>query len=290
MPAPAAFAKADVEAAAAAADVTAETLNHLADLFSGAERPLAIPGGAALAQANGLQVAEAVLALNALVGSLGRSGGVFVAPAAPLEGAEGAPASLQEMRAFIDRLNSGKVKVLLIHGTNPVFELPAALGFEEALGQVPQVISFATFPDETAMQADFVFPDHHGLKSWGYQKVTAGSSVAVLSGSQPVVVPMYNTKSTADVLLAAAALPRGRAGGDLAAALAFPDELAYIQSKLANLLTNSTGYFTAPEINTFTAYFQQNGGWWSTQDGRRRAERPGRARIRDRGGRARVRW
>jgi anaerobic selenocysteine-containing dehydrogenase len=136
------------------------------------------------------------------------------------------------------------------------------------LAQVSQVISFATFPEETALQADYVFPDHHGLESWGYQKVATGTSVPVLSGSQPVVVPMYNTKSTTDVLLAAAALPRGRAGGELAKALAFPDELAFIQSKLASLMTDSSGYFTAPEINAFTAYFQQNGGWWSTEDQR----------------------
>ena len=243
-------------------------MERLAEVFATAERPLAIPGGAALAQAGGLQVAEAVLALNVLVGGAGKPGGVLIGPTAPLMADTHASASLEEMRAFIDRLNSGKVKVLLIHGTNPIFELPASLGFEDALAQVPRIISFATFPDETALQADFVFPDHHGLESWGYQKVVAGTSVPVLAGSQPVVAPMYNTKSTADVLLAAAALPRGRAGGELAKTLAFPDELAYIESKLTNLLTDTTGYFTAPEINTFTAYFQQNGGWWSTQDGR----------------------
>jgi len=79
-----------------------------------------------------------------------------------------------------------------------------------------------------------------------------------------VVVPFVNTKSTADVLLAAAQA----AGGKLASALNFKDELAYIQSKVTPLLSNGNGFFTAPEINTFTAYFQQHGGWWSTQDER----------------------
>jgi anaerobic selenocysteine-containing dehydrogenase len=51
------------------------------------------------------------------------------------------------------------------------------------------VISFATFPDETAVAADYVFPDHHGLESWGYQRVATGSMQSVLSGSQPVVSP-----------------------------------------------------------------------------------------------------
>jgi formylmethanofuran dehydrogenase subunit D len=36
----------------------------------------------------------------------------------------------------------------------------------------------------------------------------------------------------------------------------------YIQSKLTNLLSESDGSFAAPEINSFSAYFQQHGGWW----------------------------
>jgi hypothetical protein len=77
-------------------------------------------------------------------------------------------------------------------------------------------------------------------------------------------MPFHNTKATVDVLLAAAQA----AGGQLATALAFKDELEYIQSKLSTLLTNANGFFTAPEINTFTAYFQQHGGWWDTGDNR----------------------
>ncbi len=151
-----------------------------------------------------------------------------------------------------------------MHGVNPIYELPGALGFFEALDHVPQIISFATFPDETAMQADYVFPDHHGLESWGYQRVATGSNSSILSGSQPVVVPFTNTKSTVDVLLAAAQA----SGGKLAGALKFKDELEYLQSKLTPLVSNGDGFFTAPEINTFTAYFQQHGGWWSTKDDR----------------------
>ena len=264
---PPAFASADVNAAAAAADMTPEQLEHLAEMFAQAERPLAIPGGAALGQSTGLEAAQAVLALNALMGNFGKPGGVFLSAIAPLTEEYHAPASLKEMSAFIDKLNSGKVKVLFIHGTNPVFELPQAFGFEEALGQVEQVISFATFPDETALQADLVFPDHHGLESWGYQQAATGVSASALSGSQPVVVPFYNTMATADVLLAAAHAPGGK-GLDLSATLPYTDELGFIQSRLENLLTDASGFFTAPEINTFTAYFQQYGGWWGMDDKR----------------------
>lgn len=264
LPLPPAFANAVVESAAAEADISAEALEQLAARFADAGRALAIPGGSAVAQSNGLDLAAAVLALNALVGGLGREGGVFLAPVAPLTDSYHAPASSKDMAAFIENLNSGRVKTLFVHGTNPVFELPKSYGFEEAMTQVAQIISFATFPDETAVQADYVFPDNHGLESWGYQKVASGANASVLSGAQPVVVPMVNSKSTVDVFLAAAQ----QAGGTLAAVLPFKDEVEFIQKRLEGLLPESGGYFSAPEINTFTAYFQQHGGWWSLQDKR----------------------
>jgi anaerobic selenocysteine-containing dehydrogenase len=129
------------------------------------------------------------------------------------------------------------------------------------------VISFATFPDETAVAADYIFPDRHGLESWGYQRVATGTSQPTLSGLQPVVTGVYerntpelvyDARSTSDVLIAAAKL----AGETAAQALPFNDEVEYIQSKLANLVGQTDGSFAAPEINSFSAYFQQHGGWW----------------------------
>ncbi|MFL7868690.1 MAG: molybdopterin-dependent oxidoreductase [Anaerolineales bacterium] len=258
---PQAFADVDVQAASDASGVSMEALDHLAQLFSEAERPLALPGGTALSQTNGLGSAEAVLALNALVNNFGKQGGVSFAPLSPTADAYHRPASMQEMAAFVEKMNSGQVKVLFVHGVNPVFELPKALGFEAALQNVPLVISFATFPDETAMQADYIFPDHQGLESWGYQRIVAGASQSTLSGAQPVVVPFYNTRATADILLAAA----NAAGGSAAAALPFKDEVEFIQSKLQPLIEQKSANFNADEINAFTAYFQQFGGWWASE-------------------------
>ena len=68
-------------------------------------------------------------------------------------------------------------------------ELPASLEFTQALAKVQTVISFASFYDETSLLADYVFPDHTGLESWGYQKVITGADRPVISGAQPVVVP-----------------------------------------------------------------------------------------------------
>jgi anaerobic selenocysteine-containing dehydrogenase len=260
---PAAFDGVDIAKVAEASGVPEESLRHVAELMAESVHPLAIPGGAPLAQTNGLQTAEAVLTLDLLLGNLGQPGGVYLSPLSPTADEYHRPATIKEMAALVERLKSGQVKVLFVHGVNPVFELPKALGFEQALTGVSQVISFATFPDETAVQADYILPDHHALESWGYQRAVTGTSQSTLSGGQPVVVPYYNTRATVDVLLAAAA----KAGGQLAAALPFKDEVEFIQSKLDSLVSESDGFFTAPEVNTFMASFQQFGGWWKTSDG-----------------------
>ncbi|HUG34015.1 MAG TPA: molybdopterin-dependent oxidoreductase, partial [Anaerolineales bacterium] len=252
------FSSVDVDDVATKSGVKLETLENVARHIVEAQNMIAIPGGAALGQSNGLQTAEAVLALNAWADNFGKPGGVFISPLSPNQDAYHHPASAQEMADFIARMNNGGVKVLFVHGVNPVFELPKAMGFAEALANVELVISFATFPDETALASDYIFPDHHGLESWGYQRSVTGTLQSVLSGAQPVVSPVYNTRATADVLIAAAQL----AGATVSQALSYQDEVEFIRRKLVNLVSEPNGSFAAPEINTFSAYFQQHGGWW----------------------------
>lgn len=261
--APRAFAGVSVQDASSKSGVKVETLEHIAKMFI-SQKALAIPGGAALGQSNGLEVAEAVLALNALVDNLGKSGGMYLSALAPAQSEYHRPASAQEMQDFVQKMADGKFKVLFVHGVNPMFELPNALGFRSASKNVPMLISFATFPDETAAEANYIFPDHHGLESWGYQRVATGTAQPVLSGAQPVVSPFYNTRSTADVLIASAQ----RAGGSFAQALPYADEVEFLQTKVAALMGEGNGSFTALDEIGFMASFQQYGGWWRNVDGR----------------------
>jgi anaerobic selenocysteine-containing dehydrogenase len=236
-------------------------LTRLATVFADASQPLAIPGGSAFGESNGLEAAQAVLALNALAGNLGKSGGVFLTPMSQVHPeVPWLPNTFADLPGLINRMNNGEVKALFIHGINPLFELPAPLGFRNALAKVPQVISFASFPDETSQQADYIFPDHTPLESWGYQKTGNGADRSVVSGSQPVVAPFYNTKATADVLLAAVQA----IGGTLADAVPYKDEVDFLQSSLVPLVKQD-GFYNTPEINSFMAKFQQYGGWWDAQ-------------------------
>ena len=254
---PAAFASINPENVARVSGVKIEDLNHVAGLFANAAHPIALPGGVALGHANGSAAAQAILGLNVLADNLGKPGGVY------LTQAEDNTSSAADILNLVKSMNDGTVKVLFIHGNNPLFELPSSFGFREALAKVPLVVSFSSFPDETAKQSDYILPDHTGLESFGYQRLLPGADRDTISAVQPVVSPLYNTSATVDVLLGAV----HAAGGDLAAKIKYTDEVDFLQKKLVPFLKRSDGFYGAPEIFTFWSQFLQNGGWWQKSAG-----------------------
>lgn len=242
----------DPAAAAEAAGIALERLEHVARLFASARQPLALPGESALASKQGVSNAQAILSLNAVANNLGAAGGVFLHPN------ERQAQSMNDVASLVERMRSGQVATLFIHGVNPAFELPASLGFEQALQQVPRVISFSSFPDETSLLSDYVLPDHTPLESWGYMRDPAGSDRAVLSAVQPVVSPLYNTRATADVLLEAA-----RQAG---VSVPYSDEVDFLQQTIQPMMDRG-GSINAPEILSFWTQWLQNGGWWMNTNG-----------------------
>jgi anaerobic selenocysteine-containing dehydrogenase len=260
---PAAYQGINPSSVASASGVDESDLQRLAGIFAQAEHALAIPGGSALAMSNGMEAAEGILTLNVLVNNPGKPGGVFITPELPVHtGNPLIPNTLTDLQGLITQMNSGVVKVLFIHGVNPVYELPASLGFTQALGKVPTVISFASFPDETSLQADIILPDHTALESWGYQKVVTGADRPVISGLQPVVSPLFSTQATVDVLLGAVQA----IGGKLATDVPYKDEIDYLQQSLANLISER-GFYNTTDIASFWQLWQQNGGWWNESPG-----------------------
>jgi anaerobic selenocysteine-containing dehydrogenase len=254
----------DVREMANASEVPAETLERLSHIFADANQAVAIPGGYLAGQRNGLASMLAVQALNLLVAQIGRVGGVFLSHPGPTEALRQTPAvdSFDHVQDLIKRMKAGQVDLLLIHGANPAYELPAAAGFAEAIAHVPFVVSFSPFVDETATQADLILPDHTYLEAWGYQVPAPGVDRPAVSSQQPVVRPLYDTRATADVLLALAA----RLGGPAAEALPWPDEVTFLQEVAGGLYGSSLGVYEAQTVAGFWALWRQYGGWWSEKE------------------------
>lgn len=155
---------------------------------------VAIIGGAPLAHSNGLFNALAVNTLNRVGGAVNQPGGVsFVAQGAGVQ-----------TRDFGELLQ-GTTKVLLLDDVNPVFASPGAWRVADALKRIPFIVSFGSFVDETSALADLILPDHSFLESWVDAAPESGSAKAAPSKFGPVMRPLYDTRSTPDVLLDVAA-------------------------------------------------------------------------------------
>jgi anaerobic selenocysteine-containing dehydrogenase len=190
------------ENVAAQSGLSADTVARLGDEFARADSPLAIGGGAVASHTNGVDALVAINALNYLAGNIGKAGGIVFNPQ-PVIGSGGhqRQANHQAMLELADNARQGRIDALIINNTNPVFTMPAAAGFAEALQSIPLIVSLATFMDETTALADIVLPSHSYLESWGDDIPQPGVGFSVAAISQPIVAPRYNTRATGDIFL-----------------------------------------------------------------------------------------
>ena len=153
-------------------------------------RAVAVPGNGLLNSANATEAFTAVEALNARVKSrcvgFGTAG---IAPPAPNSGGAGK----EGIRTLVQAMQAGQVSALLVLGQpNPVFTLPTALGFTEALAKVPFMVALTPFEDETTAYADIVLPTRSFLEDWGDHVppvIPPGTRLATLR--QPIIDPKF---------------------------------------------------------------------------------------------------
>ncbi|HZS02354.1 MAG TPA: molybdopterin-dependent oxidoreductase [Chloroflexota bacterium] len=250
------------ERVADAIGLSADRIRAVARAFATRQPSLALGGGLAGAHTNGTASLRAILALNLLVGAAGRTGGILPNPAPPLPDvpASTPPSRLADWQAFVARLQSGQPPVVLVAGANPVYGLPATLGFRDALLRAPFVVSFSSFLDETTLLADLVLPTHLPLEDWGSAVPDPAPGYAVLTVQQPVVAPLYDTRGFADVLLALAA----ELGGPVQAALPWPNLQALLREAALALQGQGGGNVQAQDPERFWTQLLQQGGWWTT--------------------------
>ncbi len=189
----------------AATEVSENTIARIAREFSASTASLAIAGGATAAGTNAVASIVAVNALNHLAGNLNQPGGIIFNTDPAFSDTSGSThADFQEMLDLVEAMEAGDVEVLLVHDTNPVFALPANVGFRQAMKNVPLIVALSSFRDETTEMADFILPTSTYLESWGDDVPDPGVGFPVASISQPVVATRYDTLPTGDIVLSLA--------------------------------------------------------------------------------------
>ncbi|MFN7941933.1 MAG: TAT-variant-translocated molybdopterin oxidoreductase [Thermoanaerobaculia bacterium] len=182
-------------------------------------RDLASRRGAALVVAGDTLPAEIHTLVHGINAALGALGATVIASdpveCAPVDHS----ASIAELA---EALRAGKVDLLLVCGSNPVFDAPADVDFAGALVAAKGTLKIhhGLYQDETAEFCEWHVPAAHYLESWGDARAFDGT-VTVL---QPLIEPLYGGKT--EIEMVAALLGRGTA-------LAYDLVQEYWQSRLA---------------------------------------------------------
>ena len=242
--------------------VPAATLTRIAQEAAASSPALALAGGTAIAQTNARFNTLAVNALNALLGSVGKPGGLFFSSTVTHE-SETAAVLRSDFGALIRQIQKmpDAVTVLFLYNANPVFATPPAAGFREAFEKIRFIASFGSFIDETSSLADLILPDHSPLESWLDDAPPSGSARAVASLGPPAMSPLHNTRAMPDVLLDIAQ----QLGGDLAKALPWKTYDEALKASFTEVYKTQASK-DAKDADDFWQKVQEQGGWWSAEE------------------------
>ncbi len=222
--------------------------------------------------------------LNGLVGNIDASGGVLIPRTVPLQalpsfgkdaiaqkglqaeridGEKKPSLMLQQPYLFAEKCDFRKTlssggSLSLLHESS-LFKPESGPLFSKPSAEIPLIVSFSPYMDDTTSFADLVLPDQTPLERWQDDPVFLNNGFPVLGIRQPVIEPLYQTKATGDVLLQISK----SLGGEIQKAFPWNDFREV-------LLYGIRGVFDAKRGDTFGLQFEQSwtrllerGGWWA---------------------------
>ncbi len=225
-------------------EVPAATVGRLARMFAQQRPSLAVAGGVAAQSEQSVALIAAVNLLNYAAGNVGET--VRFDHTLDYD----AVASFSDLQRLIADMSQGKVDVLLVHGANPAYAVPAWAGFGAAMEKVLFKISLSGVRDETSERCDLILPASHPLETLG----DAASARGVHAIVQPAMqkVPVFDARPVGDTLIA---LARGAGFGGR-----FPETWAdYLKARWGPLHQRLGG---GRDFDAFWNEVLKDGGVW----------------------------
>jgi anaerobic selenocysteine-containing dehydrogenase len=252
--------------------VDAETIERIAREFAAAKP--AVAAGDVSGYSNSLYTQWAIHALNALVGSIDVPGGVMrqmEPPLAPwsepaLDGiatqglaqprADGADTDSFPLAESVPHALTQApypIEVLFLNHSNPTYDDPPGLDWEATLEDIPLVVSFSPYLDETSQHADLLLPDCTYLEKWFLEPLEPSLGYPAVGLGQPIVDPLYNTRNTGDVLVE---LARAM-GGSLATAMPWDSFVEALREQVLGLYRTGIGMPSGETAETFEEFWTE---------------------------------
>jgi molybdopterin-containing oxidoreductase family iron-sulfur binding subunit len=180
-----------------AAGISGKTIGTSSPWLSAAAADLLAHRGESLVLAGDEQPPEVhALAhqMNRALGNLGRTVDFIVSPLGADE------RNGESLRDLVSDMNAGRVGMLVILGSNPVYDAPVDLEFAAALARVSDTIHWGLYVDETARSCEWHVPAAHELESWSDARAFDGT----LTIQQPLIAPLYGGRSAHELVAALA--------------------------------------------------------------------------------------
>ena len=166
-----------------ATGIEEKRLRRIARELGESDAPLVI-AGASVVHTNSLDALVAAHYLNALLGNIQVSGGVWP----PFSTLEDSPRT-----ANIPHVLKG-AQILLLDGANPVYAFPAASRVSESLTRPGMIASFGMFIDDSVAYADVILPSNHSLESEMAVVPAVPVTPISINIATPFVQPLYETR------------------------------------------------------------------------------------------------
>jgi len=248
-------------------DVPISTLLQLARDFAHRKPAIAIADSGATSYSNGVSTALAIHCLNTLAGNIDSPGGVLIPQKIPFTKLP--PPSLDKIaeeglsQPRLKSLNEiGEspypLQLLFLYRANPLFSALHPNEIRSAFGQIPFIVSFSSYWDETTLYADLVLPDATFLEKWQDAPTSSMSGLPIVGLVQPVARTSFKTMPIGEGLLTLA----HRIGGTVEEAFPWKNFQEVLEWRISGVFEAKRGvFFTAQEETTQVRLLEER-GWW----------------------------
>lgn len=189
--------------------VPADRLEAAVKALSVAKKPLVI-AGSALGSGGAAGPVMAAIAVNMLLGSVGREGGLvdMPFPSPVVNGAaEYRHLLTRSLVRYTQSVAAGKTsapKMLIVYAANPVYALPSDAGVRETLKKAGFSVAVASFMSETCEACDLVLPAALGMEAFDDVLTPYGSGLTTYALARPVAKPFAEARSAGELFIALA--------------------------------------------------------------------------------------
>ncbi|MBQ4325795.1 MAG: molybdopterin-dependent oxidoreductase [Mailhella sp.] len=189
--------------------VPVERLQAAARMLAAAQKPLVI-AGSALGSGGSAGPVMAAVAVNMLLGSVNREGGLVELPfpAPVVKGAAQYKAVMKKSLVdYMQNVASERKKapaLLLVYAANPVYALPVDSGAKETVQKAGYSIAVASFLSETCAECDLILPAALGMEAFDDVQTPYGAGQITYAFARPVAKPFGSARPAGELFLALA--------------------------------------------------------------------------------------